>query len=180
MTPVRGRHGDPLAGVERVLVDGSNLAFALSRGASGRAASSATPRPDVAVIATVRAAFPPGVRVEVVFDGAGEARLGRAGTFARAASNLYVEHAGRRSADRLIEEAVAAQLAADGPAGTWGVLVVSDDRELRGLVQAKGARVAGTAWLAGRVARVGDGRGLGGSRASGTTIGHRRPPRARC
>lgn len=180
--------GDPLAGVERVLVDGSNLAYALGRSAArrdaGPRADSATrgdaaaeaPRPNVAVIASVRAAFPPGVRVEVVFDGVGEVGVGRPGRFARAAQNLYVEHAGKQSADRVIEGAVAAQLAADGPAGTWGILVVTDDRELRGLVQAKGARVAGTAWLGSRLARVGS-----ASRRSGTSFGHARPPRAgRC
>jgi hypothetical protein len=120
--------------------------------------------PPAAVIASIRAAFPPGVRVEVIFDGPG--------TPARAASNLIVEHSGRRSADRVIDEAVDAQLRADGPAGTWGILVVTDDRELRDLVQRKGARVAGTAWLAGRVTHVGVARG-----PSGTSIGHRRPPR---
>jgi hypothetical protein len=186
--PTRG--SDPLAGVERVLVDGSNLAYALGRepsgreaplrgtsgrgtsgrGTSGRTSAGPGPRPNVAVIAAVRAAFPPGVRVEVVFDGVGDVGVGRPGRFARAASNLYVEHAGRQAADRVIEGAVAAQLAADGPAGTWGVLVVTDDRELRGLVQAKGARVAGTAWLVGRLVGV-------GRRTGGATIGHGRAPR---
>jgi hypothetical protein len=165
-----------------VLVDGSNLAYALAR--ETRPGSPASgPRPNLVVIATVRAAFPPGVRVEVVFDGAGDVGVGRAGRFARAASNLYVEHSGRQSADRVIEGAVAAQLAADGPAGTWGILVVTDDRELRGLVQAKGARVAGTAWLVGRLARFGDGGGGGGGGGgsggarSGTGLGNARPPR---
>ena len=162
-----------MAGVERVIVDGSNLAFALARDA-GRGGG---PRPQVAVIAAVRAAFPAGVRVEVIFDGAADSvGIGRSGTMARAASNLYVEHAGRLSADRVIEGTVAAQLSLDGPAGTWAILVVTDDRELRGLVQARGARVAGTAWLAGRVARI----GTAGGR-SGTAIGHPRPPRGpRC
>lgn len=177
------RGGDPMAGVERVLVDGSNLAYALARasdGGAGRATGAAGPRPNVAVIAAVRAAFPPDVRLEVVFDGTGEVGIGRPGRFARAASNLYLEHAGRESADRVIEGAVAAQLAEDGPAGTWGILVVTDDRELRGLVQAKGARVAGTAWLAGRLARVGSGGGGHGGRAGGTRpvgLGNARPPR---
>jgi hypothetical protein len=171
-----GSGGDPLAGVERVLIDGSNLAYALARGDRGRGGRGGQPHPNAGVIASVRVAFPAQVRVELFFDGSGEASLGRAGTLARAATNLFVEHAGRRSADRVIEEAVAAQLAADGPAGTWGILVVTDDRELRGLVQAKGARVAGTAWLAGRLARASAGVGAGRA-ASGTSIGHRRPPR---
>ncbi|HYL40256.1 MAG TPA: hypothetical protein VET90_03010 [Candidatus Binatus sp.] len=173
------RGADPLAGVERVIVDGSNLAHALGRDgdarlqAGGRHRVPAGPRPNVAVIAAVRAAFPADVRVEVVFDGMGSVGVGRPGRYTRAASNLWVEHAGRESADRVIEGAVTAQLAADGPAGTWGTLVVTDDRELRGLVQAKGARVAGTAWLAGRLARVEGGR----RPAPGTGFGNARPPR---
>lgn len=169
-----GPGSDPFAGVERVLVDGSNLAYAL-----GRDSASAAPRPNVAVIAAVRASFPPGVRVEVVFDGTGAIGTGRAGRLSRAASNLFVEHSGRLSADRVIEGAVASQLAADGPAGTWGILVITDDRELRGLVQAKGARVAGTTWLAARLARVGSGGGGAGGTGgrSGTSFGNRRPPR---
>jgi hypothetical protein len=182
----RSRGPDPLGGVERVIVDGSNLAYALGRdpdsggSAAGDPRATATPRPAAGVIASVRAAFPASVRVEVVFDGTGEASIARRGAFVRAASNLFVEHAGRQSADRVIEGAVAAQLASDGPAGTWGILVVTDDRELRGLVQAKGARVAGTAWLAGRLARTLRGSSAGapaGAGRSGTSIGHRRAPR---
>jgi hypothetical protein len=176
--------GDPLRGVERVLVDGSNLAYALGRGVAdargSRSGSSRggapTPLPAAGILASIRAAFPPEVRVELVFDGAGDVGIARSGTSARAAQNLFVEHSGRRSADRVLEAAVEAQLRADGPAGTWGILVVTDDRELRGLVQAKGARVAGTAWLAGRLARAAAGVGAGRT-ASGTSIGHRRPPR---
>ena len=162
---------EPLVGVERVLVDGTNLAFALA----GRGAGA--PTPAAGVLASVRAAFPPAVRVDLVFDGSGDVGIARAGTFARAAQNLFVEHSGRRSADRVIDEAVEAQLRADGPAGTWGILVITDDRELRGLVQGRGARVAGTAWLAGRLARGIAGPGATSGRPSGTSIGHRRPPR---
>ena len=172
---------DPLAGVERVLVDGSNLAHALAgRDAAGRSrlGSAATPPPMAGVIAALRSTFPATVRVEVIFDGPGAP--------ARAATNLFVTHAGRIVADRVIEEAVEAQLRADGPAGTWGILVVTDDRELRGLVQAKGARVAGTVWLAGRLDRARAGLGprpgevsAGPRSPSGTSIGHRRPPRPR-
>jgi hypothetical protein len=125
----------------------------------------------------VRAAFPPAVRVDLVFDGSGDVGIARSGTFARAAQNLFVEHSGRQSADRVIDQAVEAQLRADGPAGTWGILVITDDRELRGLVQGKGARVAGTAWLAGRLGRATAGPGAASARPSGTSIGHRRPPR---
>ena len=93
------RGADPFAGVVRVLVDGSNLAYALAREAPARGPA-AGPRPNVAVIAAVRATFPPGVRVEVVFDGTGDVGTGRAGRLSRAASNLFVEHSGRVAADR--------------------------------------------------------------------------------
>jgi hypothetical protein len=185
--PGSGATAEPLAGVERVLVDGSNLAHALAgRDAAGR---SAVPAPAAGVLAAVRATFPTSVRVELVFDGTGEVGITRAGRFGRAASNLFVEHAGRRAADRVIEDAVEAQLRADGPAGTWGILVVTDDRELRGIAQSKGARVGGTAWLVGRLDRAragvgpaptrgpGAGHGSSGGRApSGSSIGNRRPP----
>jgi hypothetical protein len=45
--------------------------------------------------------------------------------------------------------------------------VVTDDRELRNALHAKGARTAGTAWLIGRLDRP---------RLSAPSIGNRRPP----
>ena len=203
---------DPMAGVERVFIDGSNLLFALGRGPErgpqrerGAASGGAPPMPAGAVIGRLRAAFPPAVSVELVFDG--RATGGVAG---RLATGLRVSYSGRETADRLIDEGVLAQLNADGPAGTWGILVVTDDRGLRNLVVSKGARVAGTAWLARRIGHAsedrpirpgGGGRGnAGGPRPgtrgatngdrprgrggpsipgpkAGTTLGHRRPPR---
>jgi hypothetical protein len=183
--PSRTAAGDPLAGVERVFIDGSNLLYALARGSRG-----ADPAPAGAVIGRLRAAFPPSVAVDLVFDGPPSG-----GVTGRLATGLRVSYTGRVSADRRIDEGVAAQLAADGPAGTWGILVVTDDRGLREAVTAKGARTAGTAWLAGRIGRAveerprtaaGPGGGVGGGRRgvppaplpkAGTTIGHRRPPR---
>lgn len=184
-TPGAAATSDPMAGVERVFIDGSNLLFALGRGPMrerGAALSGAPPVPAGAVIGRLRAAFPPGVVIDLVFDG--RATGGIAG---RLATGLRVSYSGGETADRLIDEGVLAQLNADGPAGTWGILVVSDDRGLRNLVQSKGARVAGTAWLARRIGQAfeeaplhgGPARGRGsvpGPKA-GTTIGHRRPPR---
>jgi len=199
---------DPLAGVERVFIDGSNLLYALARGSGGRR-QGGVPRggedgpglaPAGAIVGRLRAAFPPSVTVDLVFDGPAAG-----GIKGRLATALRVSYSGRATADQVIDEGVAAQLAADGPAGTWGILVVTDDRGLRDLVNAKGARVAGTAWLAGRIGHMSveaprrDTRGGGGgagatSRAAGgrgpdgtnhgpgaprpkagTTIGHRRP-----
>ncbi len=182
---------DPMAGVERVFIDGSNLLFALGRGISrGTAISSggAPPTPAGAIIGPLRAAFPPSVVVDLVFDG-----RPTGGVTGRLATGLRVSYSGFGSADRLIDEGVLAQLQADGPAGTWGILVVTDDRGLRDLVRAKGARTAGTAWLAGRIGRIthdndrrgstpgvqhGRGTAAPPRPKAGTTIGHRRSPRA--
>jgi hypothetical protein len=199
---------DPLDGVERIFIDGSNLAFALGRGDSRSrrdgAGAAGGPVPIGAVIGRLRAAFPASASVELVFDGRPSGNL-----TGRLATGMRVSYSGQVAADRIIEGGVAAQLAADGPAGTWGILVVTDDRELRDIVRAKGARVAGTAWLIGRIGRVdparsrvtGRGTAAGGgepgrgasdhgSRSrergaaplplpkSGTSIGHRRPPRS--
>ena len=186
---------DPLAGVERVFIDGSNLLHALAR-ERGRGRPSAAPAPPGAVIGRIRAAFPASVTLELVFDGPAAG-----GVKGRLATGLRVGYSGRATADQIIDEGVGAQLAADGPAGTWGILVVTDDRGLGDLVRAKGARVAGTAWLAGRIGhmtteppRRGEAprhgepprRGAEASRGgpslprpkAGTTIGHRRPLRA--
>ena len=187
-------NADPLAGVERVFIDGSNLLYALARGSGSRRQGGVPRGPDDgpgglapagAIIGRLRASFPPSVSVELVFDGPVHG-----GIKGRLATGLRVSYSGRASADSIIFEGVAAQLAADGPAGTWGILVVTDDRGLRDLVTARGARVAGTAWLAGRIGRIGEeraggaaGSGSGGRRRlpapprpkAGTTIGHRRP-----
>ena len=174
---------DPLAGVERVFIDGSNLLHALARGRPGGETG-----PAGAVIGRIRAAFPDGVILDLVFDGPAWG-----GIKGRLATGLRVAYSGRMSADHVIIEGVAAQLTADGPGATWGILVVTDDRGLRDLVRSKGARTAGTAWLAGRMGRLIEGearrggyesrpRGRGGPPPplpkAGTTIGHRRPLRA--
>ena len=153
-------NADPLAGVERVFIDGSNLLYALARGSGSRRQGGVPRGPDDgpgglapagAIIGRLRASFPPSVSVELVFDGPAHG-----GIKGRLATGLRVSYSGRASADSIIFEGVAAQLAADGPAGTWGILVVTDDRGLRDLVTARGARVAGTAWLAGRIGRIGE------------------------
>ena len=134
--------GDPFAGVERVYIDGNNLLHALARGGG-------PPGPAGAVVGRIRAAFPPSVVVDLVFDGPPAG-----GIKGRLATGLRVAYSGRVSADQVIDDGVGAQLAADGPAGTWGILVITDDRGLREAVGAKGARTAGTTWLAGRIGRL--------------------------
>jgi hypothetical protein len=186
--------GDPFAGVERVYIDGSNLMHALARGSDVRRGASGPgdAAPAGAIIGRLRAVFPPSVIVDLVFDGP---PVG--GIKGRLATGLRVAYSGRLTADQVIDEGVRAQLDADGPAGTWGILVITDDRMLREAVASKGARTAGTAWLGGRIGRLplegpvrdagrtgGRSGPAGGRRVpqaplpkAGTTFGHRRPPR---
>ena len=127
------RSTDPLAGVTRLLVDGSNLLHALGEGGRPLGATAVTGR--------LRALVPPGVAITVVLDGAPAPGAAER----RPAGGLEVRYAGRRSAD-----VVLAEIAASHPEGT---LVVTDDRELGTAVRAVGARTAGTAWLGDRLAR---------------------------
>lgn len=146
---------DPLSATDRLIVDGSNLLHALAR-RSG-------PAPQAALIGRLRAAIPATIGVELVFDGAPEAGL----RGERIASGLIVRHAGRRSADDVLLGLVDQARSAAGPGGASGLLIVTDDRELRVALQAKGARTAGTAWLLGRLDRP---------RLAAPSIGNRRPP----
>lgn len=146
---------DPLIDTDRLLVDGSNLLHALARRGG--------PAPQAALIGRLRAAIPPSVGIELVFDGPPD----RGMRDARIASGLIVRHAGRRSADEMLLGLVDQARGAAGATGAAGVLIVTDDRELRTTLHAKGARTAGTAWLLGRLVR----------RASvAPSVGNRRPP----
>ncbi len=146
---------DPLIDTDRLLVDGSNLLHALARRGG--------PAPQAALIGRLRAAIPPTIGVELVFDGPPD----RGMRDARIASGLIVRHAGRRSADETLLGLVDQARGAAGPSGAARILVITDDRELRSALHAKGARTAGTAWLLGRLER----------RASvAPSVGNRRPP----
>ena len=118
--------------------------------------------PTTALISRLRAAFSPPIEVELILDGhpAGSP----AGRIAPAFSVTFSKHA---TADQVIGDRVAEALAALGPAGAWSVVVVSDDRAVRDHARRNGARVEGTAWLAGRIAATVGGTG----RRAGTTIG---------
>jgi rRNA-processing protein FCF1 len=147
----------PLEGIDRLIVDGNNLLHAGSR--------STKPLPASAVIGRLRAAIPPNVGIELVFDGAPEPGL----RGERIASGLIVRHAGRRSADHAIIALVEGARAGSGvAAGADNVLVVTDDRELRQAVQAHGAKTARAAWLLTRLAR---------GTLQAPAIGNPRPPR---
>jgi hypothetical protein len=144
-----------LTGTDRLLIDGTNLLHVLSR-KPGAA-------PQAALIGRLRAIVPAAVGIELVFDG--NAERGMRGE--RVAAGLIVRHAGRRTADEVLLSLVDEARAAVGASGTAGLLIVSDDHDLRARLRAKGARTAGSAWLIGRLERP---------RLSAPSVGNRRPP----
>jgi hypothetical protein len=146
---------DPLTDIDRLLVDGSNLLPALAR--RGGAV------PQAALIGRIRGTIPATVGIEIVFDG--PPTPGIRGE--RIAAGLIVRHGGRRSADEVLIDLVDGARRAVGPGGAAGLLVVTDDRELRATVAARGARTVGTAWLLSRLDRPVRG---------APSVGNRRPP----
>jgi hypothetical protein len=186
----RGPHGwsasdeaietaDPLAGVELVLIDGNNLLHALrgrGREGAGHGGPTAAPQPASAIIGRIRSAIPPGVKVELILDGS------PSGITGRLATGMSVEYSRRSTADELILNRLSRQLDEGGPASTWPILAVTDDRGLRDGVRTRGGRSAGTAWLLRRL----DGterpiRGRPGTPPparprAGTGLGNGRPP----
>ena len=85
-----------------------------------------------------------------MFDGPSEPGL----RGERIASGLRVRYSGGRTADDVLLSLVDETRANDGALGTAAILVVTDDRDLRHALQAKGARTARTAWLLGRLERT--------------------------
>lgn len=131
---------NPLAGVELLLVDGTNLLHAIRRGAG--------PAPSSAVIGRLRAAVPADVRVEIVFDGPPPP-----GSGGRIAHGVGVRYAGRISADDHIR-ALVDTLPRPRPGEDQPVLVVTDDAELRRSLRDVGVTTARTAWLMARLDRT--------------------------
>lgn len=131
------RPSSPLEGVTHVVVDGTNLLYRLGRG-TGAAA------PPAAAIGRMRAAFPGTVAIDLVFDGMG------AGPKGRVAQAMYVRWSGRRPADDTILELAGAGGGPGVPAPA-GVLVVTDDRELRERLRAHGVGTVALAWLTARL-----------------------------
>jgi hypothetical protein len=122
---------NPLDGIERLVVDGSNLAHAVRRGA--------LPAPATALVGRLRAATPPGIAVHIVFDGAPDRGMRNV----RIASGVTVQHSGGRSGDAIIGQIARASVD----------LVVTDDRELRGWLAGHGVATIGTDWLIDRLDR---------------------------
>jgi YacP-like NYN domain len=154
---VTDRPRDPLANTSRLIVDGSNLLHALSRGDQ--------PQPPAALIGRLRAIIPAMTAIELVFDGPPERGL----RGERIASGVHVRYSGARSADALILSLADDVRATSGLEATDSLLVVTDDRDLRGRLRTKGARTAGAAWLIGRLDR---------GRLAAPASGNRRPPRS--
>jgi len=148
---------NPLANTQRVLVDGTNLLHGLSRSAGAA--------PPAALVGRLRAVVPAPVAIELVFDGPPERGL----RGERIAAGTSVRSGGPRSADAVILALIDDVRTVDGPDGTAGLLVVTDDRDLRHGARMRGARTAGSAWLLGR---------LGAGRLSSSSIGNPRPPRS--
>ena len=153
--PPRPSH-DPLAGIDRLLVDANNLLGSLSRGRA--------PLPPAALIGRIRGAIPREIDVELVFDGPPDGAIGKG---RRVASGVVVRYAGGRSADAMLR----AILDAAGPLAPGyepTTLVVTDDAELRRSLRARGGATAGTSWLIER---------LGRTRLEGPSVGNARPPK---
>jgi hypothetical protein len=139
---------DPLAGVRLIVVDGNNLAHALSQRPE--------PGPRAAVVGRIRGAVPPEVAIELVFDGPPEP-----GATVRAASHVTVRYGGRRPADLLVIERLEVEAGTPGqaralardPARSPDILVVTDDAQLARASRARGAATARTSWLIGRMER---------------------------
>ena len=154
-------HNDPLAGVTRLLVDGTNLLHAMSSGPDRQ--------PPAAVIGRLRGAIPAETSIELVFDGPPERGL----RGERIAHGVSVRFSGRHTADTILVTLVEdVAMAAGAPPGggspaTDAILVVTDDRDLRFALQRRGARTAGTAWLVTRLARP---------RLMSPSVGNPRPP----
>lgn len=148
---------NPLASTQRLLVDGTNLLHSLSR--------TAGPAPPAALIGRLRAVVPAPVAIELIFDGPPERGL----RGERIAAGTSVRYGGPRSADAVILALIEDVRMVDGPDRTAGLLVVTDDRDLRHGARLRGARTAGSAWLLGR---------LGAGRLSSSAIGNPRPPRS--
>ena len=141
---------DPLAGIGRLLVDGTNLLHQLSRGPDRQ--------PPAALIGRLRAAIPAQVAIELVFDGPPERGL----RGERIAHGVGVRYAGRVSADHVL-----VALVEEAGDRADAILVVTDDRALRSAIGFRGGRTAGAAWLIGRINRP---------RLASPSVGNARPP----
>jgi rRNA-processing protein FCF1 len=143
----------PLEGTDRLVIDGTNLLYRLGSGSAA---------PPAAVIGKLRAAIPATIAIDLVFDGIGH------GVKGRLAQAMEVRYSGRHAADDTImglaEDSIRA--GGGGPTAGAGVLVVTNDRELRARLDARGIRSVPIVWLTNR---------LDMPKLSSTAAGNRRP-----
>jgi predicted RNA-binding protein with PIN domain len=126
-----------LEGVDRLVVDGMNVLYALRR--------SPAQLPAAALIGRLRAIVPPGVAVVVVLDGSPEQGL----VSRRVASGVEVRYSGRSTADEVITRLAEHELGS----ARAGLLVVTDDIELGAAVRRSGGRTVRNSWLIDRLGR---------------------------
>jgi hypothetical protein len=126
-----------LDGIERLVVDGTNVLHALRR--------SPSPLPAAALIGRLRSIVPPGVSVILVLDGSPEQGL----VSRHVASGVEIRYAGRFTADEIIARLVEHEFAASSE----GTLVVTDDIGLANIVRRTGARTTRNGWLLDRLDR---------------------------
>ncbi|MGZ6268121.1 MAG: hypothetical protein ACXWNR_06120 [Candidatus Limnocylindrales bacterium] len=126
-----------LEGIDRMVVDGTNVLYAIRR--------SRTPAPAAALIGRMRALVPPAVAITVVLDGSPEHGL----VARHIASGVEVRYAGRGSADDFITGLLDDRSRHDAS----GTLVITDDIELSNAARRLGARTVRTGWLIDRLDR---------------------------
>jgi hypothetical protein len=131
----RSSSPNPLEGIERLLVDGTNLLHAIRRGT--------TAAPPATLVGRLRGVIELPVRIELLFDGPPDPGLGDT----RIASGVMVRYSGRLSADAVLARLVAE---AENPDT---LLVVTDDVELRHQIMRRGGHTASARWLIGRLER---------------------------
>jgi predicted RNA-binding protein with PIN domain len=126
-----------LEGVERLVVDGTNVLHALQRSTSAL--------PAAALIGRLRSIVPAGVSVILVLDGTPEHGL----VSRHIASGVEIRYAGRLTADDVIARLVEYEFAASNA----GTLVVTDDIALSNTVRRSGGRTTRNGWLLDRLDR---------------------------
>jgi hypothetical protein len=160
-----GPRTTPFDGTDRLIIDGTNLLYRLGTAAGGAAPASA-------IIGRIRGTVPAAITIDLVFDGVGH------GVYGRLAQKMTVRYSGRRPADDTILDLVSeAAMQGGGPATADRVLVVTNDRGLRDLVAAKGARTAPLQWFIGRLDVPAPATSASGARRP--AIGAGRPPGGR-
>jgi YacP-like NYN domain len=143
-------------GITQLLVDGTNLLHAMSRGPDRQ--------PPAALIGRLRGMIPAETRITIVFDGPPERGI----RGERIAGGLTVQYGGRYSADTILVTLVEdVAMSSESSKATDSILVVTDDRDLKFALRKRGARTTGSAWLIGRLDRP---------MLSSPSVGNRRPP----